>query len=194
MLMMPRFPSLVLAAAFAAAAPAPGVAADAGTPLGAGEAAGLLGCPVPLATARDYLRARGYVIEGDGAEGFATRYKMSERDSERRLLGSLAVERARRYEVSAAGADAVRFVPRYRETVFATGVLGNRNDTVREFDVPLTTAMREALKDMQREVCSPLAAAPVPGEATPASIDLHQYLQEQCRAGDERACGLLRAR
>lgn len=186
--------TVVLSVALSVALSAQGAPANDPAPLSAEQASGLLGCPIPLAVARDNLLARGYAIEAAGTDGFATRYKMSERDSERRLLGSLAVERARRYQVSAAGPDAVRFVPTYRETMFASGVLGNRGDTVREFDVPLTAEMRDALKDMQREVCAPIAAAPVPGEATPASIDMHQYLQDQCRSGDERACRLLQLR
>lgn len=167
-------------------------AANDALPLGAGQAAELLGCRVPLATARDNLKNRGYVVEATGAEAFATQYKMSERDSVRRLLGTLAVERARRYEVSAAGAEAVRFVPRVRETTFASGVLGNRNDTVREYDLPLTTAMAETLKDMQREVCDAVGQPSWSG-GTAVNLDLQQYLQDRCKAADERACHLLQA-
>lgn len=167
-------------------------AANDAQPLGAGQAAELLGCRVALATARDNLKNRGYVVEAAGAEGFATQYKMNERDSVRRLLGTLAVERARRYEVSASGAEAVRFVPRVRETTFASGVLGNRNDAVREYEVPLTTAMADTLKDMQREVCEPLGQPSWTG-GTAVNLDLQQYLQDRCKAADERACRLLQA-
>ena len=168
-------------------------AANDAQPLGAGQAAELLGCRVPLATARDNLKNRGYVVEATGAEVFATQYKMNEKDSERRLLGSLAVERARRYEVNAAGAEAVRFVPRLRETTFASGALGKRNDTVREYEVPLTTAMAETLKDMRREVCEPLGQPSWSGGGTAVNLDLQQYLQDRCKAADERACRLLQA-
>jgi len=170
-----------------------GAPASEPTPLGAEDAAALLSCRVSLATARDQLTTRGYAVDGAGTTAFSTQYKMSERDSSRRLLGGLAVERARRYQVSAVGSDALRFVPRYRETVFATGVLGNRNDTVREYDVPLTTAMVETLKDMRREVCDPIGQQPSAGDSL-LKLDVQQYLQDRCKEADARACRLLQVR
>lgn len=172
---------------------APAASANEPVTPGAEEARGLLGCSVSLDVARDNLLARGYAIEVGDASSVSTAYRMSERDSTRRLLGGLAVERARGYRVSASGADSVQFVPRYRETVFATGVLGNRNDTVREFDVPLTTAMLETLKDMRREVCEPVARPSV-AEGVVVNNDIDQYLRDRCKADDDRACRLLRAR
>jgi predicted TIM-barrel enzyme len=121
----------------------------------------------------------------DGA--FVTAYKMSEKDSERRLLGSLSVERARQYSVTVA-TGGIRFVPRHRETVFATGVLGRRNDEVREYNVPLTEATLDTLKDMRHEVCA--GTAP---EAK-SNPETEQYIIDRCKAGDDRACKLLRLR
>lgn len=189
-----RMISVVLLAGAVAAGAASGAPADDPGPLGAEQTRELLGCGVTLAAARDNLTARGYVVDAAAATTFSTRYKMSERDSTRRLLGTLAVERARGYEVTAAANDTIRFVPRYRETEFAAGVLGKRNDTVKQYDVPLTTAMLETLKDMRREVCDPLGRPSAAAGAAPVNLDLQQYLQERCQAADDRACRLLQAR
>lgn len=166
----------------ASAADAPAV------PLDAARSAALLECAIPLTAARDNLEAHGYAIApGATAEGFATAYKMSDKDSERRLLGSLSVERARQYRVAAA-AGGIRFAPRHRETVLATGVLGRRNDEVREYDLPLTEAMLDTLKDMRREVC----AGTAPEAKSNPETEL--YIIDRCKAGDDRACKLLRLR
>ena len=181
------------------------VAAQAGNvlPLAESQASEVLTCAVSLATAQANLAARGYEVvsaAGDaGGDAFATQFKVSERDSTRRLLGSVAIERARRYDVKASGNSMVRFAPRYKETEFATGVLGHRADTVKEYAVPLTTATLETLKDMRREVCDAVTPAVAPGSninsaAGPANLDLLQYLLDRCRAADERACLLLKAR
>ena len=135
-----------------------GVPASADTPASlampdAGGLKALLECPVPLAVAKENLETLGYTIQpGAAASEFVTQYKISEADSERRLLGSLAVERARQYRVTAASAG-IQFAPRHRETVFAAGVLGRRNDETREYELPVTEPMRKTLADMRREVC-----------------------------------------
>lgn len=182
----------LFAAGAALAGAALGAPADSPAPLPAEQAAAQLGCSIPLAVARDNLVARGYVIEQSGDGGFSTRFRTSERDSTRRLFGSLAVERARQYEVSAVDAG-IRFVPRYRDTTYATGALGNNRDLTREYAVPLDVAQADTLKDMQNEVCGPLAVKPASGEAAPDS-DVQRYLQDSCKAGDARACKLLPAR
>lgn len=193
MLQMNRL-ALLLALAWAGAAfgAAPGDPA----PLDAAQASALLRCEVPLAAVRDNLTGRGYAVEATRDGGLSTPFKMSERDSTRRLLGGLAVERARRYVVKPDGSDAVRFVPRYRETVFATGVLGNRTDKVSEYDVPLSVGMLETLRDMQREVCAPLGQPPrAAGPDAPApEDDIQIYLRDRCQAADERACRLMKVR
>lgn len=179
---------LILAAAVSAHA-APAAAAN--EPLPAAQAAELLGCAIPLAAARENLEARGYKIEpGASAVGFATQYLLSEKDSERRLLGSLAVERLRRYRVDAADGG-IRFAPQHRETVFASGVLGHRDDRVREYDVAPTEAMLDTLRDMRREVCAGGAAAPIEARPNP---EIEQYILDRCKSGDDRACKLLRLR
>lgn len=187
---------LVLALALAHVGAAFGAAPDEAAPLGAAQASALLGCPGSLDAVRDNLTGRGYAVEATADGGLSTQYKMNERDSTRRLLGSLAVERARRYVVTPAGSDGVRFVPRVRETEFATGVLGKRNDTIREFDVPLTVGMLETLRDMQREVCAPLGQPPrAAGPGVPApEDDIQVYLRDRCQAADQRACQLMKVR
>lgn len=187
-------PVALLAAGTAGAAI--GAASEDAAPLGAAQVSELLACQVSLAAVRDNLTGRGYAIESSSDAGLSTQYKMNERDSTRRLLGGLAVERARRYVVTSVGSDAVRFVPRYRETVFATGVLGNRNDKVTEFDVPLTVGNFETLRDMQREVCAPLGQPPRAAgpNAAPPDDDLQVYLRDRCQLADERACRLMKVR
>jgi hypothetical protein len=179
-------PTLLLLASLAAASGATAA------PDGAAAAA-LFDCPVPLAGARENLEARGYVVApGATADAFTTAYRMSEKDSERRLLGSLAVERARQYRVTAV-AGGIRFQARHRETVFATGVLGRRNDEVREYDLTPGEATQETLKDMRREVCT-AAPGQAPAEAARPDPAIEQYVIERCKDGDERACKLLRLR
>lgn len=190
MSMIHRMCSFAAGAALVGAAQ--GAPAAGPAPLPAEQAAALLGCGIPLAVAHDNLVARGYVIEQSGDGRFSTRFRMSERDSTRRLFGSLAVERARQYEVAAVDAG-IRFVPRYRETVYATGALGNNRDQTREYAVALDVAQADTLKDMQNEVCGPLAVKPAGGDAAPDS-DVQRYLQDSCKAGDARACKLLPAR
>lgn len=177
----------------AVAAPTWGAATEPAAAPPAEAAEKLLSCAIPLATARDNLIGRGYVIENETAGGFSTQYKMNERDSVRRLLGSLATERARQYQVVAGAPSGIRFTARYREIEYASGALGNNRDVTREYAVPLSAAMAETLKDMQREVCSPLGQGLAPGQEK-LSIDLDQYLRERCAAKDERACQHLRAK
>lgn len=184
---------LALFSVVAAAGPASGAPAEPAVALAADAADALLGCAIPLATARENLLARGYRIDGDSAGGFSTQFKTSERDSTRRLLGSLDTERARQYQVVAGAQSGIRFTPRYRETEYASGALGKNRDQTREFAVPLTVAMAETLKDMQREVCSPLGQGFAPGEEK-LNLDLNQYLRDRCAAGDQRACQHLRAK
>ena len=154
----------------------------------AGGLKAMLECAVPLAAAKENLEALGYTILPSAAAGeFVTQYKTSEADSERRLLGSLAVERARQYRVTAAG-DGIRFAPRHRETVFAAGVLGRRNDETREYELPVIETMRKTLADMRREVCANAA----PEKRRDQNVE--RYIVDRCRAGDERACALLKLR
>lgn len=184
---------LALSCFAAVAGPASGAPAEPAVALAAEAADALLGCAIPLATARENLRARGYRIAGESAGGFTTEYKISESDSTRRLLGSLATEKARQYQVVPGAQSGIRFTPRYREIEYASGALGNNRDQMREFPVPLTVAMAETLKDMQREVCSPLGQGLAPGQER-LNIDLDQYLRERCAAKDERACQHLKAK
>lgn len=163
-------------------------AADTSATPGAGELEALLECPVPLAAARENLEALGYTVQpGAAADEFVTQFKFSEPDSERRLLGSLAVERARQYRVTVSGAG-IRFAPRHRETVFAAGVLGRRNDETREYELPVTEATRKTLVEMRREVC----ANAVPERRR--DQDVERYIVDRCKAGDEQACSLLKLR
>lgn len=184
---------LAISCVVAAAGPASGAPAEPAVALATDAAEALLGCAIPLATARENLKARGYLIDGETAGGFSTQFKTSEHDSTRRLLGSFATERARQYQVVAGDQSGIRFTPRYRETEYASGALGNQRDVTREFAVPLTAAMAETLKDMQREVCSPLGQGFAPGQER-LNLDLDQYLRERCEAKDERACQHLRAK
>jgi hypothetical protein len=180
-----RIPALTLLGIFVASFH---VAADTSAAPGAGELEALLECQVPFAAARENLEALGYTIQSGAAAGeFVTQYKTSELDSERRLLGSLAVERARQYRVMVSGTG-IRFAPRHRETVFAAGVLGRRNDETREYELPLTEATRKTLADMRREVCA--NAAPEKRR----DQDVERYIVDRCKAGDEQACSLLKLR
>jgi hypothetical protein len=157
------------------------------------QANALLECRLPLAAARDNLEAKGYAIaKGETATEFSTQYKASDKDSERRLFGSVSIERARLYRVTATEGG-LRFAPRHRETIFATGVLNDRKDRIREYDIPLTEAMLDTLKDMRREVC---AAAPgqTPAVEAKPSPEIEQYILERCKSGDDKACKLLRLR
>lgn len=157
-----------------------------------GEAVGvLLTCPVSLRVARENLATIGYVLREKDSEHFSTEFKTSERDSERRLLGSFAIERARQYEVSAQGDSAIRFTPRYRETVFASGAPGNRRDTTREYAVPLSGEMSATLKDMQNEVCQSADQKPPSAAESKRHSEIDRYLQDRCKLGDAVACNLL---
>ena len=154
----------------------------------------LLECRAPLSAAREALEAKGYAFEpsGDSAKGFTTQFRTSDKDSEKRLLGSYSVERARQYVVTATGTG-VRFLPRHRETTYASGVLGDRNDRLREYDIPLTEAMLGTLRDMRREVCAGAPGQLAPMEAKP-NPEIEAYILERCKSGDDKACGLLRLR
>jgi hypothetical protein len=184
-----RFLLTILAgAAFSATAEEPAPAA-----LKPEQASALLECRLPLAAARENLEVKGYAIaKGDTEREFTTQYKPNDKDSERRLFGSVAIERARLYRVTATDGG-LRFSPRHRETVFATGVLNDRKDRVREYDIPLTEAMLDTLKDMRREVCA-MAPGQTPAVETKPSPEIEQYILERCKSGDENACKLLRLR
>ena len=150
-----------------------------------------LTCSVPLRVARENLAAIGYVLRDKDSNRFSTEFKTSERDSERRLLGSFAIERARQYEVSAQGDSAIRFTPRYRETVFASGAPGSRRDTTREYAVPLSGEISATLKDMQNEVCQSADQKPPSAAESKRHSDIDRYLQDRCKLGDAVACNLL---
>lgn len=184
---------LAISCVFVAAGPASSAPAEPVVALATDAAEALLRCAIPLATARDNLKARGYQIDSESAGGFSTQFKTSERDSTRRLLGSFDTERARQYQVVAGDQSGIRFTPRYRETEYASGALANKRDVTREFAVPLTVAMAETLKDMQREVCGQLGQGLAPGQER-LNLDLDQYLRDRCASGDERACQHLRAK
>lgn len=181
---------LGLASAIAHAAPANGAT------LPTEQASALLNCPISLAAARENLASLGYAVITSDTDSFTTRYKISDRDSEKKLLGSYSLQRERQYIVSANGTAAIRFVPRYRETDFRSegpGFRGNR-DQVKEYALPLTTAMAETLKDMQAEICSPGERKAAKEHSEKKSMQLDQYLRERCKAGDDSACQLLSAK
>jgi hypothetical protein len=176
-----------LAAAFVHAAPTNG------TQLAAEQANALLNCPISLAAARENLGSLGYAVSTSDGESFTTRYKLSDRDSEKKLLGSYSLQRERQYIVSASGAAAIRFVPRYRETDFRSEgpqFRGNR-DQVKEYALPLTASMADTLKDMQAEICSPGERKAAKEHGEKKSMQLDQYLRDRCKAGDDSACQLL---
>lgn len=142
-------------------------------------------CPSSVDDARKNLSARGYKTDGGGdAGGFATAFRVSDRDSERRLLGSLAIERARAYRVEPTD-KGIRIVARQREIVLAPEVLGRQRNEVRERVVLDDASTRDLLNDMRAEVCE---ALPTPSGSRDNEILL--YLDDRCRAGDERACRL----
>jgi hypothetical protein len=164
------------------------------TPLRAEQIADLLECAIPLAAVRDALETKGYVIDSDGdtAKGFRTKFRTSDKDSEKRLLGSFSVERMRQYVVTAT-ASGTRFLPRHREIRYASGVLQDRTDRTREYDIPLVEASLATLRDMRREVC---AAGPgqAPVVESKPSPEIEQYILDRCKSGDDQACKLLRLR
>ena len=181
--------------AFACLATAPCLAAEpAAVPLRAEQVAELLECAIPLSAARDALETKGYKFESasDTATGFRTTFRTSDKDSEKRLLGSFSVERMRQYVVTAT-ASGIRFQPRHREIAYASGVLQDRTDRMREYDIPLVEASLATLRDMRREICAGTPGQPSAAEQKP-NPEIEAYILERCKTGDDKACKLLRLR
>jgi hypothetical protein len=160
------------------------------------DLAARLNCPIPLATAKDNLLSLGYKIESSSPESFTTYYKVSDRDSVKKLLGSYSLQRERQYLVSANGDGAIRFVPRHRETRFASEgpSFKGKSDEVSSFPVPLSEAMADTLQDMQAEVCMPAERKAAKAHIEQKSQNLDQYLRDRCKSGDDAACQLLSAK
>ena len=153
---------------------------------------GLLLCDVSMEQARSNLQEKGYRIEVIHADRALAHYKTSEKDSTRRMLGSFDVQKERQYVIESVGAGKIRFLPRFRETQFATGVLNSRHDVTREYDVTPTPEFTAALEDMRKEVCGTTLGSAKSDSKMP--IEAMQYLLNQCRAGDARACELINVR
>jgi hypothetical protein len=193
MFTIPRrtLPALIAASLTAA----PCLAAEtAAVPLRAEQVAELLECGIPLSAARDTLETKGYRIESgsDSATGFKTGFRTSDKDSEKRLLGSFSVERLRQYVV-ATTPSGIRFQPRHREITYASGLFQDRQDRTREYDIPLVETSLATLRDMRREVCAGAPSLPAAVEAKP-SPEIEQYILDRCKSGDDQACKLLRLR
>lgn len=153
----------------------------------------LLSCDIPIETAQSNLQDKGYQVERPNPGRLIAHYKTSEKDSSRRMLGSFDVKKERQYVLEATGPARIRFVPSVRETQFATGVMNSRHDVTREYLVTASPATQQMLEDMRKEVCGALVAKPSASEAK-MPIDVLQYLIDQCRAGDVRACQLVNVR
>lgn len=167
-----------------------------GAPSAPADLSALLNCPISLAAAQDNLVSLGYKLETSGPESFTTYFKVSDRDSEKKLLGSYSLQRERQYQVIANGASAIRFVPRHRETRFASEgpAFKGKTDAVSTFAIPLSDAMSETLKDMQAEVCMPNERKAAKAHIEQKSQNLDQYLRDRCKSGDDAACQLLSAK
>jgi hypothetical protein len=154
--------------------------------LRAEQVAELLECSIPLAVARDALETNGYKIESgsDSATGFKTAFRTSDKDSEKRLLGSYSVERLRQYLVTATPTG----------ITYASGVLQDRTDRTREYDLPLVEASVRTLRDMRREVCAGASGQPAAVVEAKPNPEIEAYILERCKTGDDKACKLLRLR
>ena len=149
-------------------------------------------CPVPLSVAQGHLQTRGYEFSAEGDKEFTTAFKASERDTERFMLGSLAVQRERQYLVRAEGAGGIRFSVRYRETRFPHSEDRNGTVSTREYAPLATEDFVPTLKDMRSEVCdSPQGK---PGSDPAGDRRLWDFVMKLCRAGNEEACEALRPR
>ena len=165
---------------------------DNASPLSTEKVDALLTCPISLAAAKENLASLGYSIASNEAGSFSTHYKTSDRDSEKKLLGSYSIQRERQYQVRSTGNSAVSFSARYRETEFASESRGNSGrDKAREYAAPLTTTMADTLKDMQAEICNPAERKAAKEHTEKKSLQLDQYLRDRCKAGDDTACRLL---
>ena len=151
-------------------------------------------CAISLEAAMNNLRARGYDIRDHSPERFTTEFKVSLRDSERRLLGSLSLERARQYQVEKVSESSIRFIPIYRETEFLSEGPGNRRDRHQETSPPITSLSESTRSDMKNEVCQTEIVQP--GKITSSKSGERQekiedYLRDRCRQSDPKACQLL---
>ena len=170
--------------------------ADASNAADPANLAALLTCPVSLAAARDNLTSLGYKLESSGADSFTTYFKVNDRDSEKKLLGSYSLQRERQYQVTATGNNSIRFTPRHRETRFTSEgpAFRGKRDEVNTIAVPLTQVMTDTLKDMQAEICNPAERKAAKAHIEQKSLNLDQYLRDRCKAGDDAACQLLSAK
>ena len=176
---------------------------EANTPLNPEQIGALSTCAISIASAKQNLLARGYRIVKESSAVLVTDYKVSERDSERRLLGSISLERARQYTLNAQDATHLRWTARYQETKKDIEDRVGRRSAPQEVAVDLARQPMATLEDMRSEIC-PADSTDRTGRdrtanpSTPngrASIEaLGDYLLARCKQGDDTACQLLKGR